>query len=164
MRKMAKNTMGLLVFSVVSFLGMQSASAEDIHPWANFAPESSEILVAQATPVAQIAQIAPRYAIGRRTQKAVPKSVSSMPKARTHFAPGNMALNAVGRNFLPPTRLSSFVEDSGECDDIYGHEADLSNKTYSPIESGFDCQSSEGLTTGHPSDVPSVWAYDTWNK
>lgn len=77
-------------------------------------------------------------------------------------APANLALQAMGRKTLPPTRLESFVRNSGMNDAIYGDEGEMGLPPYF----GFDPShyintgiNMPELTTGHKSDAPSAWGY-----
>lgn len=85
--------------------------------------------------------------------------VTSVPYVGTKLAPGNLALNGMHRTTLPPTRLTSFVLDSGKRDDIYGMEGRVDNTIYAPISSGFSQETSEGLTTGHTMVEPGLWSF-----
>lgn len=86
-------------------------------------------------------------------------AATSAPMRGSYRAPGNFTLKwqtRFGQN-LPPTRLDSFVKESGYADDIYGDEGTdgpppLNNFRY--IESGIK---SDGLTTDHRSQLPSAW-------
>jgi hypothetical protein len=86
-------------------------------------------------------------------------AATSAPFRGSYRAPGNFTLQWQGRfgQNLPPTRLDSFVKESGYADDIYGDEGTegpppLNNFKY--IESGIK---SDGLTTDHRSQLPSAW-------
>lgn len=149
----AKQMVGLVLLLVGLAVPQSVGAEEEVNPWSDFAV-TAVVSGSAPTPVAT--------RVNR--QPALARTTSSMPAPRTHYAPTNMALKAVGRNYLPPTRLTSFIAESGEAEDIYGHEGDVKNEKYSPIASGFDLGTQEGLTTGHQSDAPSGWAYDTWNK
>jgi len=63
---------------------------------------------------------------------------------------------------LPPTRLSSFVVDSGYDDNIYGLEGStepVTDQTFTDSNTiGFGMRNNDMLSTGHASgDLPSAW-------
>lgn len=89
-------------------------------------------------------------------------AASSAPFAGTYTAPGNFALKQMGRNTLPPTRLESFVRNSGYNDAIYGDEGEDGLPPYFGFDGGHTIESGMNapeLTTGHKSDAPSAWGY-----
>jgi hypothetical protein len=153
MKISAKHLVGATLVSMIALLGQsQAAQAVEVNAWADCTPQTCAT-TAQVDNYNYYAQNT------RRPQLA--QTSSSMPYGRSKVAPANLALRAVGKNVLPPTRLTSFIAESGMDDDIYGHEGDIKNTSYSPISSGFDPQTDAGLTTGHPSDAPSVYAFPT---
>jgi hypothetical protein len=89
---------------------------------------------------------------------------SSAPFQGTVFAPGNLALATQRGYALPPTRLTSFVKESGHADGIYGDEGESDHPpldNFDAIESGINKRSVYGidLSTGHHSDLPAAWQY-----
>ena len=89
-------------------------------------------------------------------------AASSAPFAGTYTAPGNFALKNMGRNTLPPTRLESFVRNSGMNDAIYGDEGENGLPPYFGFSEGHRIErgiNAPELTTGHKSDAPSAWGY-----
>lgn len=91
----------------------------------------------------------------------LPQASSSSPFAGGGSAPGNFALKQLGKKSLPPTRLESFVENSGRNPSIYGDEGvylppiftfQQSNR----IESGMNMPD---LTTKHRMNGPSAWDF-----
>lgn len=102
----------------------------------------------------------PSYAAGPGGDSG---AVSSAPYQGTYTAPGNLALMQMRRSTLPPTRLSSFVRDSGMNDAIYGDEGACGLPPYFGFHDGHRIErglsGSGGLTTGHRSDAPSAWGY-----
>lgn len=97
---------------------------------------------------------------------ATAQTVSGMPFARTFIAPGNLALQQMGAKKLPPTRLDSFVAESGFDDSIYGDEGTdgpppyLNFETYNRINAGIYADRDLGLTTNHGSKLASAWGKD----
>ncbi len=89
-------------------------------------------------------------------------AATGAPIPGTFIAPANLALRQQGLTKLPPTRLDSFVFESGYNDHIYGDEGEWDKPPYDcftqehRIERGIW---SEGLTTGHKSDAPEAWDY-----
>lgn len=89
-------------------------------------------------------------------------AASSAPFAGTFTAPGNFALKNMGRSTLPPTRLESFVRNSGMNDAIYGDEGESGLPPYFGFGEGHRIErgiNSPELSTGHKSDAPSAWGY-----
>lgn len=89
-------------------------------------------------------------------------AASSAPFAGTYTAPANMALKNMGRNTLPPTRLESFVRNSGFNDAIYGDEGENGLPPYFGFGEGHRIErgiNAPELTTGHKIDAPSAWGY-----
>lgn len=87
---------------------------------------------------------------------------TSAPFVGTFTAPGNMALKQIGRKTLPPTRLESFVRNSGFNDRIYGDEGEDGLPPYFGFDSSHRIErgiNMPELTTGHKSDAPSAWGY-----
>jgi len=89
---------------------------------------------------------------------------SSMPFQGTVLAPGNLALATQHGYALPPTRLTSFVKESGHADGIYGDEGDSDRPpldNFDAIDSGINKQAVCGidLSTGHHDDLPAAWQY-----
>lgn len=93
-----------------------------------------------------------------------PTSKNNVPLPRT--STGGLAPTFGGGAGLPPTRLDSFVKESGGLAfQIYGDEGTTS---YPPlfgfnrvnrIDSGIQGQRNSGLTTGHESVLPSAWGW-----
>jgi hypothetical protein len=85
-------------------------------------------------------------------------AATSAPIRGTYQAPGNLALKKQGLQSLPPTRLDSFVKESGKSEAIYGDEGCpfYGFSEEHRIEKGIK---SDGLTTGQKSDAPSAWDY-----
>lgn len=91
-------------------------------------------------------------------------SASSSPQPGGGSAPGNIALKQQGKSTLPPTRLESFVKNSGMSDAIYGDEMDpqtMVSKYFSfdqshRIETGMNAPD---LTTNHRISGPSAWDF-----
>ena len=151
---------GTLIASLaLSLLNQAMVMAETESPWADWAPEARvQVSYATAVPVSY-----QRSSAVTRTQGlALSRTVSGMPAAGTHHAPSSLALRAVGKSHLPPTRLESFVANSGNAEAIYGMEDNVKNVCYMPIESGFDEATQEGLTTGQQSNAPAVSTFPTW--
>lgn len=76
-------------------------------------------------------------------------------------APGNIALMQQGKSVLPPTRLESFVKNSGMNDAIYGDEGVLlpEYKNFTQehrIETGMNMPD---MTTNHRISGPSAWDF-----
>lgn len=94
------------------------------------------------------------------------KTVSSMPYVSSFVAPGNIALQQMGATVLPPTRLDSFVAESGYNDHIYGDEGTDGPPPYccfekwNRIDAGIYGDRDAGLTTNHGSVLPSAWGKD----
>jgi hypothetical protein len=85
-------------------------------------------------------------------------AANGAPILGSFAAPANLALRQIGMKSLPPTKLDSFVAQSGYNDMIYGDEGEYGPPPYddfSTINSGIY----SNLTTGHPSDAPSAWGY-----
>ncbi|MBX9685074.1 MAG: hypothetical protein K2X27_00155, partial [Candidatus Obscuribacterales bacterium] len=133
----------------LSLIFQGAANAAD-SPWADFSVASNVVVQA----VDQYA-----YYQDASYKPNLSPSVSSMPAPNSYYAPSNLALRAVKRNTLPPTKLDSFVTQSGKRDDIYGMEGRIENTKYSPIGSGFDPVTADGLTTGQESNAPSVYYF-----
>lgn len=107
------------------------------------------------------------YAMATNKQAmASAKTVSSMPFAGSYIAPGNLALQQMGATKLPPTRLDSFVAESGFNDHIYGDEGTdgpppyESFEKWNRIDAGIYADRDLGLTTNHGSVLPSAWGKD----
>ena len=91
----------------------------------------------------------------------LPQAASSCPMPGGGSAPGNLALKQMGKKTLPPTRLESFVKNSGKSEAIYGDEG-----VYLPpfftftqdhrIESGMNMPD---ITTKHRIEGPSAWDF-----
>ena len=100
----------------------------------------------------------PGFAAGPGGQSG---AATAAPFQGTYAAPGSYALRQIGRGTLPPTQLTSLVQDSGMSDAIYGDEGTDGIPPYF----GFDeshriINGLPGtLTTGHQSDAPSAWGY-----
>lgn len=98
---------------------------------------------------------------GKGTQSAGDINGAILPPTTTtqfSYGSGDGSLDA-----LPPTRLSSFVADSGFDEAIYGDEG----TTGLPPIDGFEyentigagLESNQDLTTGHASALPSAWLW-----
>lgn len=86
---------------------------------------------------------------------------SSAPLKGTYNAPGNLALRQLGRNSLPPTRLTGFVKDGGNA--VFGDEGELLPPflKFEPkhrIERAIEKRSPD-LTTNHRISTPSAWDF-----
>lgn len=91
----------------------------------------------------------------------LPQASSSSPMAGGGSAPGNLALKQLGKKSLPPTRLESFVQNSGRNPNIYGDEGVLLPPLFTfqqsnRIESGMNMPD---LTTKHRMNGPSAWDF-----
>lgn len=89
-------------------------------------------------------------------------AATGAPIPGTFRAPGNLALKSQGLKDLPPTRLDSFVRNSGYNDRIYGDEGTEGPPPYFGFDSGSRIERgifSGGLSTGHRSDAPSAWGW-----
>ncbi|MGH9548315.1 MAG: hypothetical protein ACRD3W_03030 [Terriglobales bacterium] len=83
----------------------------------------------------------------------------------------SIVFGPVGRNFLPPTRLDSFVTEAKEnAELIYGDEGTDGPPPYFEftkehrIGRGITGARSTGLTTGLGSYLPDAWGCDEWVK
>lgn len=158
MKRLAKQLVGAIGICLVSIFQIQLAQASELNPWADFNPQTGNLVS-----VAQVdyADSDEQPLVYQNARPQLAPSTSSMPIPHSYVAPTNLALKALGRSVLPQTRLTSFIKESGMRDDIYGHDGDVKNKVYSPIGSGFYGGTAEGLTTGHQSDAPSVYYFPT---
>lgn len=89
-------------------------------------------------------------------------AATGAPFMGTYTAPANMALRAMGRRTLPPTRLESFVQNSGKSEAIYGDEGVFGLPPFFGFHPGHYINTGINmpeLTTGHKSDAPSAWGY-----
>lgn len=119
-----------------------------IRPWQDFANVTTAFDQRTAAPTGHGAVAVPT----NRTPAQLPKTMT----AQYGHHPGVI----LSVNELPPTRLSSFVADSGYDENIYGDEGTLGpppihgfeyNNT---IAAGLcNCGNGEGLTTGHHPDA-----------
>jgi hypothetical protein len=102
----------------------------------------------------------PSFAAGPFGQSG---AATGAPFAGTFAAPANMALRQIGRGTLPPTRLTSFIQDSGMSEAIYGDEGTDGPPPFEGFDESHRIErgmvTSGELTTGHKSDAPSAWGY-----
>ncbi len=140
----------MVLFAVIfcSIMSLQAARAED-HPWADFVVLQPEAQVRDRQEALNV--IAPA-----RQTPTLRKTVTGLPEKNSFIASSNLSLHAQHKTALPQTRLDGFIRTSGNKIEVYGKDGDLENTNYSPIESGFDGATREGLSTGHNSQLPGI--------
>ncbi len=144
---------------LLNVFNLKAAIAED-HPWADYNAQQPYYGATQPE-IQPYYESREDYAVLAMSSQSpqLARTVTGMPVGRTYVAKANLALQAVHRNTLPPTRLDSFIRTSGMNPAIYGKDGDIKNVDYAPISSGFDGITAAGLTTGHPSDAPNVYDF-----
>ena len=96
------------------------------------------------------------FRTGKGTRSAGDFIGKTLPVTTTTQYGGTRPGTTVSINQLPPTTLSSFVLDSGNNEDIYGHEGETDNTSSAPIGEGMDAGDPD-LTTGHQDQgLPTV--------
>ncbi len=120
--------------------------------WQDFTPDVNQGIAPSAFP-------GQTFTTGRGSLNSGDFAGANLPETTTTqygVGPGV----TVNINQLPPTRLSSFVADSGFDENIYGDEG----TTGLPPLSGFNYENTIGagivepyLSTGHASSLPSAW-------
>src|SRR5262249_4894843 len=88
------------------------------------------------------------FRTGKQTRSAGDFIGKSLPVTTTTQYERTTPGTTVSLDQLPRTSLSSFVLDSGNNDDIYGHEGEVENTDSAPIGEGMDAGDPD-LTTGH---------------
>jgi hypothetical protein len=158
----AKSASKIVLGFMVLLCSVQAVRADECNPWQDLAPQNSVQCADQYSYYSTQSQChnTSNYCANGRSVVAQ-RTASSMPVKGTYVAKANLALRAVGRTTLPPTRLTSFVEESGKAEDIYGHEGEVNNDRYASIETGFHGQTAAGLTTGQHYSVPQVSTFPT---
>lgn len=103
-----------------------------------------------------------------RTYRTGPQSSTLVP-TQTGLLAG--IYGAVGMNFLPPTRMDSFVHEAGASAElIYGDEGTNGPPPYLEfakehrIGAGIKGVRSAGLTSGYSSHLPDAWGGDEFVK
>jgi hypothetical protein len=134
--------------------GMPAPPKLNINPWRDYVP------VVTAADQQRTSRSTQRQSI-RIEQNRQEASLPNTATAQYGMHPGVI----LSVHQLPPTRLSSFVADSGYNENVYGDEGTDSRPPIdgfeydNTIESGLCNCGGEGLTTGHHADADMTHGY-----